>query len=271
MQMFPGNQGQVWIIKSKCHIRNTLKKLFLRFEAVVRSLRTEIYLREYRDMDKKRIAGEKAADYVKEGMILGLGTGSTAYYAMNAIGRLVKEGMLLRAVPTSRTTELQARSLGIPLLSIDEVERIDLIIDGVDEIDRNFNAIKGGGGALYREKVVASLAEEVIWIMDDSKLVDAIGKFPLPVEVAQYGYRQAMGRMERYGLHPALRMQNQSPYITDNGNYIIDLHLDAPMNIEYVCNCLSSVVGVLEHGLFIKICKRILVGCADGVKVIECH
>ncbi len=222
-------------------------------------------------MDKKRIAGEKAVEYIKEGMTIGLGTGTTAYHAVNAVGKLVKEGMLLKAIPTSKITELQAKRLGISLLSIDEVESIDLVIDGVDEIDMNFNAIKGGGGALYREKVVATLAKEVIWIMDNTKLVDFIGRFPLPVEVAQYGYKQAMRRMEEYGFHPALRVQNRSPFITDNGNYIVDLYLGTPMNMDYVCDCLSTIVGVLEHGLFKKMCKRIIVGYNDGVKIIECN
>lgn len=146
-------------------------------------------------MDKKKIAGEKAAEYVKDGMTLGLGTGSTAFHAVNAVGELVKKGMKLQAVPTSKATEAQARELGIPLLTIDEVNHIDLAIDGVDEIDPAFNAIKGGGGALYREKVVATLADEVVWIMDDSKLVEHIGAFHLPVEIAQYGSKQAMAKM----------------------------------------------------------------------------
>ena len=135
-------------------------------------------------MDKKKIAGEEAAKYVKDGMVVGLGTGSTAYHAVNAIGEMVKNGLKIQAIPTSKATEAQARELGIPLLTIDEVDHIDLDIDGVDEIDPQFNAIKGGGGALYREKVVADLAKEVIWIMDDSKPVKAIGDFHLPIEIA---------------------------------------------------------------------------------------
>ena len=151
-------------------------------------------------MDMKKMAGDKAAEYVKDGMVVGLGTGSTAYHMVNAIGERVKNGLKIQAIPTSKATEEQARELGIPLLTIDEVDHVDLDIDGVDEIDPQFNAIKGGGGALYREKVVATLAKEVIWIMDESKLVDHIGAFHLPVEIAQYGSKQAMARMEGYGL-----------------------------------------------------------------------
>lgn len=220
-------------------------------------------------MDKKMIAGQKAAEYVKDGMTLGLGTGSTAFHLVNAVGELVKQGMKLQAVPTSKATEAQARELGIPLLTIDEVDHIDLAIDGVDEIDPQFNAVKGGGGALFREKVVATLADEVIWIMDDSKLVDAIGAFHLPVEIAQYGSKQAMAKMTEFGFNPVLRVRDGKTFVTDNGNFIADLHLGVPMNIEDVKTKLATIVGVLEHGLFLNMCKRMIVGSDEGVKVIE--
>ncbi len=220
-------------------------------------------------MDKKKIAGEKAAEYVKDGMTLGLGTGSTAFHAVNAVGELVKKGMKLQAVPTSRATEAQARELGIPLLTIDEVDHIDLAIDGVDEIDPAFNAIKGGGGALYREKVVATLADEVVWIMDDSKLVEHIGAFHLPVEIAQYGSKQAMAKMAGYGWNPVLRVRDGKTFVTDNGNFIADLHLGAGFDIEDVYSKLSGMLGVLEHGLFLNMCKRIIVGTDEGVQVTE--
>ena len=220
-------------------------------------------------MNKKKMAGEAAAKYVKDGMILGLGTGSTAYFAINAIGELVKKGMDLKAVPTSIATTLQARQLGIPLLTIDDADRIDLAIDGVDEIDSHFNAIKGGGGALYREKVVATLAKEVIWIMDDSKLVNSLGRFPLPVEIAIYGSKQAFSKMQDFGFRPVLRVTNGEKFITDNGNYIVDLHLGAPINIDDVITKLASIVGILEHGLFINLCKYIVVGTDEGVKTIK--
>lgn len=221
-------------------------------------------------MDMKKLAGDKAAEYVKDGMVLGLGTGSTAYHMVNAVGELVKNGMKLKAIPTSKATEAQAKELGIPLLTIDEVDHIDLAIDGVDEIDPAFNAIKGGGGALYREKVVATLADEVMWIMDESKLVDQIGAFHLPVEIAQYGSKQAMAQMEKYGFHPVLRVKDGKTFVTDNGNYIADLHLGAGFDIQDVFGKLSGMLGVLEHGLFLNMCKRMIVGCSNGeVKVIE--
>ncbi|MCI7124878.1 MAG: ribose-5-phosphate isomerase RpiA [Agathobaculum sp.] len=221
-------------------------------------------------MDMKKLAGKEAAEYVQDGMLVGLGTGSTAYHMVNAVGERVKNGLRIQAIPTSKATEEQARALGIPLLGIDEIDHVDLCIDGVDEIDPAFNAIKGGGGALYREKVVASLAREVIWIMDESKLVDQIGAFPLPVEIAQYGAKQAIAKMEGYGWNPVLRVRDGKTFVTDNGNFIADLQLGAGFAIEDVKTKLDGIVGVLEHGLFLNMCKRILVGCADGtVKTIE--
>lgn len=221
-------------------------------------------------MDMKKIAGDKAAEYVQDGMILGLGTGSTAYHAVNAVGERVKNGLKIQAIPTSIATEKQARSLGIPLLTIDQIRYVDLAIDGVDEIDPQFNAIKGGGGALYREKVVATLAKEIIWVMDESKLVDQIGAFPLPVEIAQYGSAQALARMEAFGWHPVLRVRDGKTFVTDNGNFIADLHLGAGFDIEDVRHKLDTIVGVLEHGLFLNMSKRIIVGTASGdARVIE--
>ncbi|OVE68623.1 ribose 5-phosphate isomerase A [Clostridium diolis] len=220
-------------------------------------------------MDQKRVAGEKSAEYIKNGMILGLGTGSTAYYMIKKVGELIKNGMEIKAVATSKSTESLARELKIPLLSIDEVDRIDLAIDGVDEIDNEFNAIKGGGGALFREKIVASLANEVIWIMDESKLVDGIGKFPLPVEILPYGYKHVIKELQDYSLNPKIRMKEEEIFVTDNGNYIVDLHIGKPMNINDVYNKVNKITGVLETGLFINMCDRIIIGTSSGTKIIN--
>jgi ribose 5-phosphate isomerase A len=221
-------------------------------------------------MVQKKIAGEKAAEYIKDGMILGLGTGSTVYYMMQRVGELVAEGLQLKTVATSKSTENLAKELNIPLLTIEEVDGIDLVIDGVDEIDPAFNAIKGGGGALFREKIVAKLAKEVIWIMDESKPVDAIGNFPLAVEILPYGYTHHLRRLEEYGFNPVLRRTKDGEiYITDNRNYIADLHLVKPMNIEDTLQKLKNLTGVLETGLFLNMCDRIVVGTDEGVKVIE--
>lgn len=220
-------------------------------------------------MDQKRVAGEKSTEYIKDGMILGLGTGSTAYYMIKKVGELIKNGMKIKAVATSKSTESLARELKIPLLSIDEVDRIDLAIDGVDEIDNEFNAIKGGGGALFREKIVASLANEVIWIMDESKLVDGIGEFPLPVEILPYGYKHVIKELQDYSLNPKIRMKEEEIFVTDNGNYIVDLHIGKPMNISDVYNKVNRITGVLETGLFINMCNRIIIGTNSGAKIIN--
>lgn len=220
-------------------------------------------------MEEKRIAAEKATEFIKDGMILGLGSGSTAYYMIKKVGELVQGGMDIKAVATSKSTESLAKELGIPLLDIDEVDKIDLAIDGVDEIDDEFNAIKGGGGALFREKVVANLASEVIWIMDDSKLVNDIGEFPLPVEVSPYGYTHLVRELHDYGLRPIIRMDGDKFFITDNDNYIVDLHIGRKMDISDVYDKVNGVTGVLETGLFINICNRIVVGKNGKATVIE--
>jgi ribose 5-phosphate isomerase A len=218
---------------------------------------------------KKRIAGEKATEYIEDGMTIGMGTGSTAYYMIKKVGELVAKGMNLKAVATSQKTANLAKELNIPLFAIDEVDKIDLAIDGVDEIDSDFNAIKGGGGALFREKMVATMADKIIWIMDQSKLVDHIGAFPLPVEILPYGHTKILKKMEEYSLNPVLRTREGKVFITDNGNYIADLHLKKPLDIEDVSNKLNSIVGVLETGLFLNMCNLIVVGTDDGVKIIE--
>ncbi|MFA9378508.1 MAG: ribose-5-phosphate isomerase RpiA [Lachnotalea sp.] len=220
-------------------------------------------------MEQKKIAGKKATEYIKDNMILGLGTGSTAYYMIVEVGRLVQSGMNLKAVATSKSTEILANKLHIPLVSIDEIDKIDLCIDGVDEIDQNFNAIKGGGGALFREKIVASLAHEVIWIMDNSKLVDRIGTFPLPIEILPYGYTQVLRKLNDYAYHPVLRVKDGEFYMSDNGNYIVDLHLGNQMNMNIVYDKVKAITGVLEVGLFFHMCSRMIIGTDSGVKIIE--
>jgi ribose 5-phosphate isomerase A len=218
---------------------------------------------------QKKIAGIRAAEYIEDNMILGLGTGSTAYYIIEEVGVLAKQGLNIKAVATSQSTTRLAKEFKIPLVSIDEVERIDLAIDGVDEIDGQFNAIKGGGGALFREKVVVRIADKVIWIMDSSKVVNSIGSFPLPVEILPYGYTHTLKRLESLSLNPVLRMKADIPFVTDNHNYIVDLHLGKGFDIEYVLETLRGIAGVLETGLFLNTCDKIIIGTSDGTKVLE--
>lgn len=220
-------------------------------------------------MQEKRMAGIKAADYIKDNMIVGLGTGSTVYYLIEQIGRLVKQGLNIKTVPTSKRTSSLAKKFNIPEITIDEVAKIDLAVDGVDEIDKHFNAIKGGGGALFREKIVSKIANKVIWIMDSSKIVDTIGTFPLPVEILPYGFTHIIRKLEVLSFSPTLRMNSDTPYITDNHNYIIDLHLGKSFDIEYVSEKLKSISGVLETGLFLNTCDKIIVGIDNEARVIE--
>ena len=222
-------------------------------------------------INKKKIAGEKAAEYIKEGMLVGLGTGSTAKYMVAKVGELVNNGLNIHAVATSKATENQAHELGIHLLDVNEVKYLDIAIDGVDEIDKNFNATKGGGGALFREKIVANLAKEIIWIMDDSKLVNSIGDFPLPVEILPYGYKITFQKLKELGLNPRIRLNGDELYVTDNGNYIFDLQLSAPVDVYDIKQKLDNTVGVLETGQFLNMCNRIIVGTDNGVKIIENH
>jgi len=220
-------------------------------------------------MEEKKIAGIKAAEYIEDNMVLGLGTGSTAYYMIEKVGELVNKGFKIKAVATSQNTKNLANKFKIPLVSIDEVERIDLAIDGVDEIDGQFNAIKGGGGALFREKMVTNIADNVIWIMDSSKMVDSIGTFPLPIEILPYGHSHILKKLKLLSLNPVLRIQDNMPFVTDNHNYIVDLHVGKSFDIEYVSEKLKCITGVLETGLFLNTCNRIIIGTSNGVKIIE--
>jgi ribose 5-phosphate isomerase A len=220
-------------------------------------------------LEEKRIAGIKAAEYIEDNMVLGLGTGSTAYYMIEKVGELVRQGLNLKAVATSQNTAELAAKFKIPLVSIDEVDRIDLAIDGVDEIDGRFNAIKGGGGALFREKMAASIARNVIWIMDSSKVVDTIGAFPLPVEVLPYGHSHTLKKLKALSLNPVLRIRDGMTFVTDNKNYIVDLHIGRGFDIGRVSEELKCTTGVLETGLFINTCDRIIIGKGTSAEIVE--
>lgn len=222
-------------------------------------------------MNLKQMVGIEAANYVTDGMIVGLGTGSTAFYMVEEIGRRVNEEKLnITGVTTSKRTEEHAQALGIPLKSIDDVTHVDLTIDGADEISRDFQGIKGGGAALLFEKVVATYSQKNIWIVDESKLVTNLGKFPLPVEVIPYGSRQLFRLFEEKNLHPAFRkLADGSLLLTDSSNYIIDLHLGNIEQPKKLAAWLDSLTGVVEHGLFLDIADKVIVGTAEGVKTMN--
>ena len=220
-------------------------------------------------MNLKEVVGKKAVEYVKDGMIVGLGTGSTVFYFVHALADRVKEGLNVEMVSTSIQTVELAKSLGLSIKELEEIDHIDLAVDGVDEIDKDFNAIKGGGAALFREKIVADIAREVIWIYDESKDVEKLGNFNLPVEILPFGYSHTIRKMEEAGLNPVLRLKDGATLITDNNNYIVDLHLGYGFDIKSVKEKLESIVGVVEHGLFLNMCKLCIKGTEHGAVIIE--
>lgn len=221
----------------------------------------------------KRLVGEKSVEWIKDGMIVGLGTGSTVYYMVEALGRRVKEeGLNITGVTTSNVTAKQATSLGIPLVSVDEADHIDIVIDGADEISADFQGIKGGGAALLYEKIVAVNSAKVLWIVDESKMVDKLGAFPLPVEVIPYGSQKVFDRFVKKGLHPTFRKQeNGSLLLTDSDNYIIDLHLEKIDDPHTLADYLIKQVGVVEHGLFLDMVNDVIVGTQTGPVILHAH
>ena len=220
----------------------------------------------------KKMAGIKAAEFVTDGMVVGLGTGSTAYYFVEEIGRRIKEGGLqITAVTTSSVTSIQAEGLGIPLKSIDEVDFVDVTVDGADEVDSAFNGIKGGGGALLMEKVVAVPTKHYIWVVDESKMVENLGAFKLPVEVVQYGAEQLFRRFECAGYNPAFRQKDGQRFVTDMQNFIIDLDLGVIEDPIAFAQELDHVVGVVEHGLFNQMVDKVIFAGKSGLQVLEAN
>lgn len=219
----------------------------------------------------KQLVGIESAKYVKDGDIVGLGTGSTAKFMVDEIARRIKEeGLNIIGVTTSNATTEQASALGIPLKSIDEVSHVDIVIDGADEISADFQGTKGGGAALLFEKIVASYAKQVIWIVDESKMVEKLGAFPLPIEVVKYGSEQLFRLFDKKGYKPTFRMNTESEKLTtDGGHYIIDLHLDVIFSPIDFARELDTYVGVVEHGLFTNMVNRVIVGKKNGIETLE--
>ena len=218
----------------------------------------------------KEQVGIKAAEFVTDGMIVGLGTGSTAYYFVAELGRRIKEeGLNITAVTTSSVTYDQAAGLGIPLKAIDDVEVVDLTVDGADEVDPALNGIKGGGGALLMEKIVATNSKDCIWIVDESKQVETLGAFKLPVEVVQYGAENLFRHFEKKGYSPAYREKDGQRFVTDQGNFIIDLDLKVIPDAEALAEELDRTVGVVDHGLFLGMVSKVIVGTPEGPKIIS--
>lgn len=212
----------------------------------------------------KQLAAEKAVEYVEDGMKVGLGTGSTAYYAIRKLGERVKEGLQITAVATSKASEEQARELGIPLVGFGDIEGLDLTIDGADELDGELQLIKGGGGALLREKIVARNSTRMIVIADESKSVGTLGKFPLPVEIVPFAWEWTVAELNKLGCKVELRRSGDELYKTDNGNYIADCRFEAIASAPETAQALQDITGVVEHGLFIGIADLAIIAKQDG-------
>lgn len=220
-------------------------------------------------MNEKQLAAEKAIEFVEDGMILGLGSGSTVKFFLKKLGEKVKDGLKITGVSTSNSTTSLAISYSIPLVSINEVKSIDLTVDGADEVDNNFNGIKGGGGALLFEKLVASISKKNLWVVDSSKHVSSLGKFPLPVEIISFGYKHTFQKLVDEGLKPVLREKNGEIFISDSGNLIADLNLEKIENPEKISQKIKLISGVIENGLFLEVVDLVLVGSGEKVKVLE--
>ena len=218
----------------------------------------------------KRLAAEKACDYIEDGMILGLGTGSTMEYALKKIGRMVKEGLKIKGIPTSFRTKKIANEENIPLTSLEEDPIIDLTIDGADEVDSELRLIKGGGGALTREKMIAYYSKRVIIVIDETKVVKMLGiDFSLPVEIVKFGWTLTKNKLKEFNCNVELRKIMNNPYITDNSNYIIDCEFDRIKDPEQLEIDINSIPGVVENGLFIGLADEVIVGSKQGIKTLS--
>jgi ribose 5-phosphate isomerase A len=220
----------------------------------------------------KRAAAYRAIDYVEDGMVVGLGTGSTAYFVVEGLGERVKQGLKITGIPTSERTATQARSLGIPLATFAEHQHIDLTIDGADEVERgSLNLIKGLGGALLREKIVAASSKRLVIVVDQEKLVDQLGDHtPVPVEAVQFGWQATAARLAELGAEPVLRHAHEDhPFITDGGNYTLDCRFGRIADAKTLEQRIISIVGVVDCGLFIGRASAVIVAAADGVHVMN--
>jgi ribose 5-phosphate isomerase A len=220
----------------------------------------------------KRQAAVRALDYVRDGMLIGLGSGSTAEIFVAELGRRVADGLRVVGVPTSREAERLALHYGMPLTELDAQSPIDLTVDGADEIDvRSLNLIKGHGGALVREKLVASASVQEIIIADASKLVAQLGeRGPLPVAVVQFGWQHTAHEVEQLGCRASLRLRpDGQPFVSDDGLYVLDCGFPPIADPEQLATALKRLVGVVDHGLFLGIANRVIIAGADGLRVLE--
>jgi ribose 5-phosphate isomerase A len=223
----------------------------------------------------KRQAAARALEEVRDGMKLGLGTGSTAKHFVDLLGEKVRAGLRVVGVPTSEATRAQAEQCGIALTTLDDIDRLDLTVDGADEIDHSLNLIKGGGGALLREKIVAAASDRMIVIADDSKWVEVLGRFPLPVEVIPFGLaatRHAMAKaFAACGVSGEMVLRKGKDghvFVTDGGHWIVDAHLGRIADAPRLAGHLSGIPGVVEHGLFTDMADMVVLAGGQGIRVV---
>ena len=212
----------------------------------------------------KKKAAYEAVKRIKDGMIIGLGTGSTARYAILRIGEMIKQGAEIIGIATSIQSEQLAKKLGIKIEDINEYDTIDITIDGADEIDSKLNLIKGGGGALLKEKIVASCSRKEIIVVDKRKLVEKFS-FPLSVELVKFGWKRTAEKISKIGFNPKIRRG----FVTDNGNYILDCHYEKLDNVKVIEEGLNNLPGVVENGLFINMANEVIIGKEDGIEVLK--
>lgn len=226
---------------------------------------------------EKENAAHAAMDFVEDGMTIGLGTGSTAKFFVESLAEEIADGLVVRGVPTSEQTRRLAESLGVPLVDIEQVDRIHLTVDGADEVDEQAQLIKGGGAALLREKIIANASDLMVVIADRSKQVEMLGQFPLPVEVTPFGYtitaKKAYDVLKKAGvLKPMIKVRTgpgHKPITTDGGNFILDCACGAIPDAPMAAAFLSNLPGVVEHGLFINLARTVIIGAEDGATIFE--
>lgn len=219
--------------------------------------------------DLKRAVGYRAAELIEDSMVVGLGSGSTVYYLLEKMKELMDGGMRIQGIPSSERTAGWARHFGIPLTTFEQVETVDLTIDGADEVDPNFQLIKGGGGSLVREKIVASHSEKVYIIVDETKLVSQLGAFHLPIEVVPFGWQATARTLENLGLKWVLREREGEVFVSNNGNYILDCNTGVIPYPSELQEQLKKITGVVETGLFIDLVDGVFVGSSTGVRYLE--
>ncbi len=224
----------------------------------------------------KRQAAARALDFVQSGMRLGLGTGSTAKHFVELLGARMRNGLDVICVPTSEATRTDALRYGIRLTTLDEIDRLDLTVDGADEVDPDLNLIKGGGGALLREKIVAAASDRMIVIADDSKWVEALGRYPLPIEVVSFGLAATMRAIENAiaecgisGQMAVRKGRDGHVFVTDSGHWIVDAHLGRITDAPQLAQSLAPIPGVVEHGLFIGLASMAMLAGREGIRIVE--